>query len=383
MVHEESLALAEEWLESLTYGSVKNKGKPLVPRTIDRYRDVVIGRTVRKANHPTPALLVWWAETAPGQPIWAITREQLLEWWYGEVHATGGGTKEPSSSEVNNKRSAALNMLTWAASDPKLVGGKGLPVRLEVLTYQPPTEDRAAVRRKKVRLNPIEDGVFGVIWATVSEPDDWLWIGLAAFMTMRISDIADLRANDVDLDRQSAEFITKGRKLRTVHYGELMEEWSWLEHLGADAYIPREWLKRFEDHVFKRQEDAAKMPPGPTDPPWWVWPHTEGEWRPHRDNKRQRVWTSSPNDRNRFSKRWRSRLAAAGLGRYHDKPRQTPHQLRHFASVNMWRAGTPWPKISQEMGHDDAATTFAYSDFSPEFNRERARNQRKRGLTPD
>jgi integrase len=376
MVHKESLALAEEWLQSLTYGSVKNRGKPLAPRTIDRYRDIVVGRGRQKAGHPTPPMLVWWHGVAPGEPIWVITREQLLTYVYAEVHASGGGTAEPSSSEVNNRRSALLNLLTWAATSPPM--GKGLPVLSEVLTYQPPVEERMQVRRKNVQLHPIEDGVFGTIWATIIQPDDYLWIGAAAFATMRIDEIADLRPSDVDLDRQMVNFVAKGRKRRTVHYGELLDDWSYLEHLGHDAFIPNEWVKRFEDHVFKRQADAEQMPPGAGDPPWWVWPHTEGEWRPHRDNPRQRIWSPSANDRNRFSKRWRSQLTRAGLGRYHDRPVVTPHQLRHFCSVNMWRAGVPWHKIVAEMGHDDSATTYAYSDFRPEYNRERARNERKR-----
>jgi integrase len=373
MVHKNSLALAEEWLKSLEHGSLKNRGKPLAPRTIDRYRDAVVGRGWQKKGHPTPPLLVWWADVAPGRSIWSVTRDELLEWFYSDVYVRDGVTKPPSSSETNNRRAAALNLLTWAGTPAP--AGRGLKVAYEVMMYQPPVEDRAHVRRKMVKLDPLDDGAFGPIWHTVSEPDDWLWIGMAAFMTMRIDEIANLRPEDVDLERRFAEFIGKGQKRRIVHYGELLDDWSYLDHLGVDAFIPNEWAKRFEDHVFKRQADAEAMPPGPLDSPWWVWPYTEGQSRPHRDNKRQLVWSPSDNDRNRFAKRWQRRLVAAGFTRHQYRP----HQLRHFASVNMWRAGVPWQRIVAEMGHDEGATTFTYSDFRPDYNRERARNERKRG----
>ena len=373
MVHKESLALAEDWLKDLPYGSLLNRNNPLVDRTIDRYRDEVVGRPVenRRKVQPQVPLLEFWAKLAPGEPIWAMQREQWLEWVHGVIRdGHGTGTKEPSESQVNNRRSSSKNFVTWMGVR------RGLAVDQRIVIYQPAPEDRVEARRKQVKLHPLRDGAFVAIWNEVTDPDNILWMGMAAFMTMRIDEIANLRPEQVDLERHSAEFIGKGRKLRTVRYGELMDDWSYLPYLGVR---PKEWMVLFEDHVAQRQADAAAMPPGPQDPPWWVWPKTEGQSRPHRDNKRKLVWAPSPNDLNRFAKRWRAMKKAAGYG----EEAFTPHQLRHFASTNMWRAGTPWRKIVAEMGHDHAATTEAYSDFSTEFNRERARNEHKRGLSPE
>lgn len=375
MVHEESLAYAEEWLERLAHGSVSNKGKPLAPRTIDRYRDVVIGRPRQESAVP---FLAWWGAEAPGEPIWAISKEAMLEFLYREVRDGHGGTKEPSASEVNNRRSAVLNFIRWLHEWHSIAADR------EVRMYQPAVEDRAETRRKQVKLNPLRDEVFSAIWVTtdpIDNRDNLLWLGMAAFMGMRIDEMADLRPGPppgpgeqgVDLERRFATFMGKGRKLRTVHYGDLLDDWSYLPHLRT---FPQDWVKSFEDHVAQRQVDAEAMPPKrTTDAPWWVLPHTEGEMRPHRDNPRRMVWASAHRDRAWFDRRWQELLVQGGFA----ERQFTPHQLRHFVSTNLWRAGTPWLRIVTEMGHDEGATTIAYSDFNPAFSRERARNERKRG----
>ena len=149
MVHKESLALAEDWLKDLPYGSLLNRNNPLVDRTIDRYRDEVVGRPVenRRKVQPQVPLLEFWAKLAPGEPIWAMQREQWLEWVHGVIRdGHGTGTKEPSESQVNNRRSSSKNFVTWMGVR------RGLAVDQRIVIYQPAPEDRVEARRKQVSI---------------------------------------------------------------------------------------------------------------------------------------------------------------------------------------------------------------------------------------
>jgi len=356
-MNEESLAMAEEWLESLRHSSPLGQGKALAHRTIDRYRDVVVGRSGKyKRAQPAKSLLAWWAESGSEGPVWAITHPQWLEWLFRPVRAGDGETKEPSPSEVNNRRSASQNFFTWLHEEKELK-----PARM-ILRHRISYDDRAIAPWKDVRLNPIEDGDFLAIWFSSDRlVDELLWMGQCAFMTMRIAEVANLLPNQVDLERRLATFRGKGNKLRTVHYGELQRDWSYLPHLHETH---EQWVKVFETQVERCQADEDQ----------WVCPFTEGEAVPDRDNPRKVLWYATARDLNRFDKSWQRALKRAG------KPERShnPHQLRHFAAVNMWRSGKEFERLKEEMGHDQTATTYAYMDFREAYNVQRARNAKLR-----
>lgn len=358
-VHRESADLAEEWLGRLAFKSVVSN-KPLAPRTIERYRDSVTGGERSRRSQPSVPLLTYWAEVAPGVPIWGIELSQWLAWVNREVRARGGGYQEASASEKNIRRCASQNLLQWLSQR------KHKPVSEDILDYMPAYEDRASERRKNVTLNPIADGIFAAIWSSPLEWNTRLWIGMSAFMTMRIGEVANIAASEVDLVRRSATFGSKGGKRRTVHYGELCtEDWPMLPHLRD---FHEEFVKLFEVYVHERQDDERALGLR------WLCPYTEGESRPHRDDPKVEVWTASERDLNRFDKSWQRALKVAGF-----QPRSyTPHQLRHFAATNLWRSGASWDRIKAEMGHDDEATTHAYLHFNADWDRERSRNEKLR-----
>jgi integrase len=323
----------------------------LGPNTIDSYRLAVIGKPDAKPrSQPAVSLLAWWGD----RPIVATTLPELLDWYDREVRDGAGGTRPPSASVRNTRRSAASNFFAWLSQV------KRLQVDPEILDYLPAYEDRASGRRKDVSLNPIADGVFRAIWLSQFSIDDRLWIGMSAFMTMRAGEVANIRPDQVDLERQSATFGAKGGALRTVHYGQLCKkDWPMLPHLD-DTF--EQWMKLFEGHAERCQEDQRKDPDLR-----WLCPSTIGASRPHRDRKSEVVWYATKRDMNRFDKGWQRALRAAGFAaRSHN-----PHQLRHFAATNLWRSGASWDRIKSEMGHDAEATTRGYLHFNPAFDRER------------
>jgi integrase len=202
---------------------------------------------------------------------------------------------------------------------------------------------------------------------------------MAAFMTMRKAEIANMRpwvpgdgqSLGVDLERRTATFLGKGGKPRTVHYGALAEfDWPMLPHLRD---FPERFVKLFEEHVEQRQDDVRRGMELR-----WLHPWTEGASRPDRDNPKLDVWFASKADLKRFDRRWQAALKQAGYA----EREYTPHQLRHFAAMNMWRAGTSWERLKREMGHDQEATTHAYLNFRPEYDRERRRNEVARADEP-
>jgi integrase len=332
----------------------------LAPRTIKRYRDVMLRQEKMVRVQPALPLLPFWEELGTGEPVWAITLPQFLAWYNTGVR-NHGAVKVASDSELNIRKCAVQNFLAWVTLK------KRLEVDEDLLEWTPSYESRASVRRKDMKLNPLGDGTFAAIWLATEEPDTLLWIGMSAFMTMRIAEIANLQPHQVDLESRTATFVAKGGRMRVVHYGSLAEfDWPLLPHLRD---FPEKWLKLFEVHVERCQDDQARDPDLR-----WVCPFTEGESLPARDNPSEVVWTATMRDLNRFDKSWQRTLRKAGF----EEREHNPHQLRHFAATNLWRAGTDFERLKSEMGHDEAATTHGYVDLRAEFDRERRRNEKLR-----
>lgn len=370
-VHAESLALVEEWLVELTFKSPLSDG-PVAPKTIKRYRDVVVGRALRKPGYQVQPLLEWWAVVAPGVPIWLVSREQLIEFYSLPVRAAGGTTKPPSDSDRNSKRSAVKNLLSYMQDE-------GRPVNNKAKNYMPPYEQKLADKRKAVKLDPIGDGVFKAMWSWNGMPFNVrLWMGQCALLGQRIDEAANLRPEGIDLEARTATFVGKGYKERTVHYGDLASDyWPLLPHLDE---LYEGWIKMFEETAFEAQEEQARdgadsIEHGRV----FFHPDTAGMVSYHRETKAQ-VFLPTDRDRNRFDKSFQVVHFRSGFERrtYH------PHQLRHFFAMNLWRAGAEFRFIKAQMGHDQDVTTGAYVDYNHNAHgRERARNQRLRGVNLD
>ena len=385
-VHIKSLELAEEWLAALPRESPLGKREPLAPSTVQAYRDDIVGRDAERMRVPKLALLTWWAEEAPGEPIWEMVESDLIDFLHMQVRDGLGadGFKPPSASVYKKRRAATLSFFMWLKE-------KGFDLDRGLITYKTPYEEKADERRREVKLRPILDGTFRSIqtWRDL-DPDSMRMVGQAAFMTQRIGEVANMRPEDVDLERHRATFRAKGGKKRTVNYGELTSyDWPLLDHLED---FHETWVRNFEDHAEQCQEAQRRDPDQR-----WLCTLTEGEPVPRRDaradmggrpsKRRQREapsptaaqpledwWRPTVADLKRMDTMWQHVLTGAGF----PARSNTFHQLRHFSATNMWRAGVRFDRLKAEVGHSMDLTTYAYIDLRPGFDAERTRNEHRR-----
>jgi site-specific recombinase XerD len=137
---------------------------------------------------------------------------------------------------------------------------------------------------------------------------------------LRISELCNLRAEDIDWNGQLVRVRGKGRKERLVPVGS-----------AALAAIQQYW-------------DQLRIPPAPDQPVFL--PST----------KRRK-----PLSPRMFQVRLKKYLALAGLD-----PHLTPHKLRHSYATHLLDAGADLRSVQELLGHAHLATTQVYTHLTTE-----------------
>lgn len=150
---------------------------------------------------------------------------------------------------------------------------------------------------------------------------------------LRVSELVQLRRNDVDLRAGFLSAFGKGRKRRIVPLGELAQE-------SVATYLQRvrpEWARPNEARLFVTARGSGMT--------------------------RQAFW-----------KNLRRYARAAGI-----RQRVTPHMLRHSFATHLLEGGADLRVVQALLGHSDISTTQVYTHVSAEHLRSMHRRYHPRG----
>jgi integrase/recombinase XerD len=150
---------------------------------------------------------------------------------------------------------------------------------------------------------------------------------------LRVSELVQLRRNDVDLRAGFLSAFGKGRKRRIVPLGELAQE-------SVATYLQRvrpEWARPNEARLFVTARGSGMT--------------------------RQAFW-----------KNLRRYARASGI-----RQRVTPHMLRHSFATHLLEGGADLRVVQALLGHSDISTTQVYTHVSAEHLRSMHRRYHPRG----
>jgi len=225
-----------------------------------------------------------------GKDLSSLTERDLDEWLYSLLQ--GGWSRD--------------SLYTAAVAARSLLRYHGIPL---AESYKPPR------RSKRLPQVPTREEVRRLLQAASTE-DEVLALNLLVYTGMRVSELASLRCEDVDLESGLVRVLGKGGKERV---------------LVAPPHILPLLRRRVE-----RLGGSGPLFPSPIDP-------------------------MKPISYVTIERMLRRLARRAGLRR-----RITPHMLRHYFATAMLQAGLDIREVQELLGHSSLSTTQVYTHVSRE-----------------
>jgi len=225
-----------------------------------------------------------------GKDLSALTERDLDEWLYSLLQ--GGWSRD--------------SLYTAAVAVRSFLRYHGIPL---AESYRPPK------RTRRLPQVPTREEVRRLLQAARTE-DEVLALNLLVYTGMRVSELASLRCEDVDLENGLVRVLGKGGKERV---------------LVAPPHILPLLRRRVE-----ALGGSGPLFPSPIDP-------------------------SKPISYVTLERMLRRLARHAGLRR-----RITPHMLRHYFATAMLQAGLDIREVQELLGHSSLSTTQVYTHVSRE-----------------
>lgn len=324
--NQEASVLAEKWL------AYKRDVEKLRPRSVDSY-----AFTIDK-------FLTWWGD----RPLTELTFEDVDDFTNRPVRAPSGGTRQASDSTVR------AQVATMRAFFKYLVQIVRYPLSESATMVVGMRAERLATKKPK----PAADDKWLALWLSPLAPDDRVWLGLGYFLGFRAIEMMSVRPEDFALDRGMVEFQRKGREgnLHRLNLVSVIEDdlRPHLPHVGPfDPFLEAlEWQVKVREGMR------------------FLNPATQGE---NVEVRRNRVeWMATSKDSQWVHRRLDILCRDFGLPRGAEG--FSPHQLRHSAATNLYRAGVDLLRMADIMHHGSIETTRMYAGLTNAFDLQRQRN---------